>query len=251
MASTSIPLERVRTGIPRLVVHPEGPASEWKVRLPSDERIGPLLCAFANGVGGRLQVGVSDDGRCVGVTKYRHVIDTLGRLAETRVAPQLELVFDVFPLGRDGRSVVSCFVPAVRDRPVHWLLPDGDELVYVRDGDSTRKATEWEIRRLEGHEHLQGRISPIEIRLMLVLLRERRAEAARLCAAVPCQSSQLGRMLARLLVTGQIFRGLDGRWSLTPEGAQRARRLWQERGGPAATRRAPQRGRVAEPRSPS
>jgi hypothetical protein len=50
--SASVRPKRIATGIPRLVVHPEGPASEWKVRLPSDDRIGPLLCAFANGVGG-------------------------------------------------------------------------------------------------------------------------------------------------------------------------------------------------------
>lgn len=249
MDSASVRPKRIATGIPRLVVHPEGPASEWKVRLPSDDRIGPLLCAFANGVGGRLQVGVSDDGRCVGVTNHCHVIETLRRLAEQRVEPALELIFEVYPLGRDGRSIVSCFVPAASYRPVVWLLPDGASIVYVRDGDSTRKASEWEVRRLEDGERLRGRLSPIEERLMIVLLRERRAIPEKLCRLIPCQPSQLGRMLARLLVTGQIFRGLDARWSLTPEGAQRARRMWQKRGSVRGPRRAPQRARAEGSRS--
>ena len=58
-----------RPRMSELVIDPEGPECEWKVILPRNSRIAHTICAFANGVGGTLWIGVADDGRVVGLER--------------------------------------------------------------------------------------------------------------------------------------------------------------------------------------
>lgn len=51
----------------RLVARGEGQTIEFKRRVPSPDRLAKEVIAFANSSGGQLLLGVTDDGRIVGV----------------------------------------------------------------------------------------------------------------------------------------------------------------------------------------
>ena len=53
--------------IKRLVARGEGRHLEFKRRVPEPERVAKEVVAFANSGGGRLLLGVDDDGTIVGV----------------------------------------------------------------------------------------------------------------------------------------------------------------------------------------
>ena len=150
---------------------------------PSERRAhrSTALSAFANGVGGRLQVGVSDDGRCVGVTNpAARDRDPAAPRARRVCFRELELPFRGLP-ARAGRALrgLLCEVPAAGS-------PEPVALAAFR-GRGARLRARWRLhaqgQRLGDsppagrNSRFHGRLSPIEVRLLFVLLRERRAEA--------------------------------------------------------------------------
>lgn len=85
------------------------------------------LCAFANGSGGIMYVGVEDDGRAVGVKNIKGLLDDIPNTIWTR----LRITADVQAVTVDGRNVIRIGVEPHR----HPVLLNGQ--TFVRMGSST------------------------------------------------------------------------------------------------------------------
>ena len=114
----------------------EGPESEWKERLPRPERIARTMSAFANGVGGKIWVGVRDDGAVIGVADAAETAGELRRIASDLVAPSPALRVKTVRFARVALVVAE--VGASEVRPVLAPGRDGRLAPFVRDGSSTR-----------------------------------------------------------------------------------------------------------------
>ena len=116
----------------------EGKTLELKRDLSSPE--GPLrtIVAFANSAGGRLVVGVADDGTVMGVDDPLAEEERIANLIDDRISPQLVPAIDLVTL-RD-KTVLIVDVPLSTRRP-HYITRLGPEAgVYVRLGSTTRRA---------------------------------------------------------------------------------------------------------------
>ena len=95
-----------------LVAAGESQTLELKLENESQNDVGVLLAAFANGDGGTVLFGVTDDGVVVGVTKPTTVLSRIR--AATRICrPPLTLDVSVYEVVVDTHTVVVAQVPAL------------------------------------------------------------------------------------------------------------------------------------------
>ena len=129
------------------VVDREGKTLELKRDLSSPA--GPLrtITAFANSAGGRLVIGVEDDGTVVGVADPLAEEERVASLISDHISPQLVPAIDLMTLGDETVLVVD--VPLSTRRP-HYITRQGPETgVYVRLGSTTRQADAALVAELE------------------------------------------------------------------------------------------------------
>ncbi len=204
----------------------EGPESEWKERLPRAERIARTMSAFANGVGGKIWVGVRDDGAVVGVADAVETTGELRRIARDLVAPSPRLQVRAVRLA--GVTLVVAEVGASEVRPVLAPGRDGKLGPFVRDGSSTRPAPR-AIQRVWSRGASRVTLDARGRRL----LREIRLRAQDGTAGPDlkelARASRVGqraarRALVQLQAAGLVTERTAGHFGLTPEGHSRARR---------------------------
>lgn len=107
------------------------------------------VVAFANTDGGKLYLGVRDDGSVAGVEDPDAVMVQVCKVMHDSIAPDIMPYVSVQPLEQDGRQVVLVTVSVGSERPYYLtkagLKPHG---VYVRRGSACMPADEHGIRRL-------------------------------------------------------------------------------------------------------
>ena len=133
------------------LVDREGKTLELKRDLSSPT--GPLrtITAFANSAGGRLVIGIADDGTVVGVEDPLAEEERVASLIDDWISPQLVPAIDLVTLG--GNTVLVVDVPLSTRRP-HYITRLGPEAgVYVRLGSSTRQADPALVAELERNAH--------------------------------------------------------------------------------------------------
>ena len=106
----------------RLAALGEGRTLEFKNRVPRPERIAREVIALANTDGGKVLVGVDDDGTVLGVKDAQESFFALQTALENRILPPVDLGFEPVRISRT-REVLVVHVPASPDRP-HVLRPD-------------------------------------------------------------------------------------------------------------------------------
>lgn len=120
------------------LVQVEGKTLEFKRDLSSPTKPLRTVVAFANSAGGRLVIGVNDDGSVSGVEDPLAEEERITSLITDRISPQLVPGIDLVTLGEATALVVD--VPLSTRRP-HFMKDQGPESgVYVRLGSSTRQA---------------------------------------------------------------------------------------------------------------
>lgn len=125
----------------------EGKTLEFKRDLSSPTKPLRTIVAFANSAGGRLVIGVDDDGTVVGVADPLTEEERITSLIADRVSPQLVPAIDLVTVGEATILVVD--VPLSTRRP-HFMTDQGPEHgVYVRLGSSTRQADPALVAELE------------------------------------------------------------------------------------------------------
>ncbi len=114
----------------QLVSLGEGAFLEFKHRAPRPERIAREVIAFANNRGGRLLLGVSDDGGMIGLRDVAEEEFALTHALENYVTPAVDFSTERVTV-QDNRDVIIVTIPESDVKP-HFLVDDGDLSSYVR-----------------------------------------------------------------------------------------------------------------------
>lgn len=129
------------------VIASESKTLEFKQDMSSPTKPLRTVVAFANSAGGRLVIGVGDDGTVVGVEDPLAEEERITSLITDRISPQLVPAIDLVTVGEMTVLVVD--VPLSTRRP-HFMSEQGIETgVYVRLGSSTRQADPTLVAELE------------------------------------------------------------------------------------------------------
>lgn len=129
----------------RLVSLGEGEHLEFKRRVPDGPRIAREVIALANSGGGRLLLGVGDDGRIEGLQYAAEEAFALRHGLERYCRPPVEYETERVAT-EDRRDVIVVIVPESRSKP-HVLVNEiegeagGDGVAYVRVGEMSVEAS--------------------------------------------------------------------------------------------------------------
>lgn len=107
------------------------------------------IIAFANCDGGKLYIGVRDDGTVVGLDDPDGVSLQISNMVRDAIQPDVTMFLHYKTIEEDGKEIVAVDIQRGTDRP-YYLAKKGmrPEGVYVRQGYSSVPATDTAIRRM-------------------------------------------------------------------------------------------------------
>lgn len=125
---------------------------DFKYAVSDPRKIARSISAFANHSGGRLLIGVKDNGAVAGVRNEEdvYVVDTA---AASFCTPEVEVDFHAYSVDT-GITVMVATIPAATVRPVYVREKDGEQRAYYRVADENIAAhpvmvEAWEHRARE------------------------------------------------------------------------------------------------------
>lgn len=119
--------------IARLIAEGEHEHQDFKFAISDARKIARSLSAFANNDGGRLLVGVKDNGNIAGVRNEEDIY-VIEQAAEMYCDPPQTLEFTVY-LTEGGLRVLKAEISAAERRPVSVIEEGGRRRAYYRVKD--------------------------------------------------------------------------------------------------------------------
>ena len=118
--------------IQSLINEGEHQQQDFKYRVSDAMKLAKSVSAFANTDGGRLLIGVRDDGHMSGVRDEEEIY-MMHQAAYRYCRPQASIKFDTYHV--EGRTIVIATVPPSDKRPICAIGDDGRQRAYIRIAD--------------------------------------------------------------------------------------------------------------------
>jgi ATP-dependent DNA helicase RecG len=134
-----------RTELIEIVGNGENSGVEFKRDTIENRALAKELVAFANFEGGRVLLGVEDDGAISGITRERLEEWVMGACRE-KIRPELIPYFEIIRDVAGGKDVA--IVQVDRGWTVHHVWHDQHRTYYIRVGTLSREASPEELERL-------------------------------------------------------------------------------------------------------
>ena len=115
-----------------LIREGEHQQQDFKYRVADACKLAKSVSAFANTDGGRLLIGVRDDGHLSGVRSEEEIY-MMHQAAYKYCKPEASIKFDTYHV--NGRTIVVATVPPSERKPVCAINEAGEERAYIRIAD--------------------------------------------------------------------------------------------------------------------
>ncbi|QEC80120.1 AlbA family DNA-binding domain-containing protein [Mucilaginibacter ginsenosidivorax] len=140
--------------IKKLIFEGEGVKLDFKKTITSCEKIARTMVSFANNKGGKLLIGVADDGSIKGVKSEDEERYMITRAAHMFIRPALEPTFEEVYV--DDKLVLVVDTPPSDLKPHYALADDGKWWAYVRVKDKSVLASKIVLEVLKRSSSEQG-----------------------------------------------------------------------------------------------
>lgn len=137
----------------RLIDEGEHQQQDFKYKVTDACKLAKSVSAFANTDGGRLLVGVRDDGHLSGVRSEEEIY-MLQEAATHYCHPASDIKFETFVA--EGRTIVVATVPKAQHKPIKALGDDGKWKAYIRVADENIVASPVHLRIWRDEETSKG-----------------------------------------------------------------------------------------------
>ncbi len=194
--------------VKRLVARGEGRHLEFKRRVPEPERLAKEVVAFANSGGGRLFLGVDDDGTILGVKDSFEEEFSLRQALGMNCRPAVHWVSERIPVS-NRRDVILVTVPESHRKP-HFLVvneEDGSGPAYVRIEDMSVEATPESVSLMKSEHNGEGvnfEFGEKELLLMRYLEQYGRVTVNGFAQIADLESGEAGKLLVTLTRAGVL-----------------------------------------------
>jgi len=165
-----------------LIREGEHQQQDFKYRVADACKLAKSVSAFANTDGGRLLIGVRDDGYLAGVRSEEEIY-MMHQAAYKYCKPEASIKFDTYHAapsnmvsgGRGLRTIVVATVPPSTRRPVCALDEEGNMRAYVRINDENIVASPVHLALWRESQRLQGTVITYDddIRTLLSVMQGR------------------------------------------------------------------------------
>ncbi|MGF7075955.1 AlbA family DNA-binding domain-containing protein [Mucilaginibacter sp. R-33] len=143
-----------KTNVKKLIFEGEGVTVDFKKTITSCEKIARTMVSFANNKGGKLLIGVADDGTIKGVKSEDEEKYMITKAAHLFSRPALEPTFEEVYF--DDKLVLVVDTPASELKPHYALAEDGKWWAYVRVKDKSVLASKIVLEVLKRSSNDQG-----------------------------------------------------------------------------------------------
>jgi len=129
--------------VQQMIEEGEHQTQDFKMRIDDAQKIARTVVAFANSDGGRLLVGVKDNGSITGVNPEEeyHMVDLA---CQSHCKPPVN--FEVQVWKAEGRSVLEVQIPRSASRPHFCEDESGQWRAYLRRDDRIHKASPVQVK---------------------------------------------------------------------------------------------------------
>lgn len=182
----------------------EGVTLDFKKTITSCEKIARTMVSFANNKGGRLLIGVADDGTIKGVKSEDEERYMITKAAHLYSRPALEPIFEEVYV--DDKLVLVVDTPASNLKPHYALAEDGKWWVYVRVKDKSVLASKVVVDVLKRSTDSNGVL--IEYSTKEKSLLEYLETTARITVKEYCDLVKVGRRAAQRILVNMILSGV-------------------------------------------
>ncbi len=134
-----------KTELLELIKNGENSGVEFKRDVIENRALAKELVAFSNLRGGRLILGVDDDGIVVGITRPK-LEEWVMTACRDKIRPELIPYFEIIKDVEPDKDVAV--VQIERGWNVHHVLHDNHRTYYIRVGTQSREASPEELERL-------------------------------------------------------------------------------------------------------
>ncbi len=136
-----------------LILEGEHQQQDFKYRVSDAQKLAKSVSAFANTNGGRLLIGVRDDGNMSGVRSEEEIY-MMHQAAYRYCRPEASIQFDTYHV--DRRTIVVATVPPSDRRPICALNEEGHQRAYIRIADENIVASPVHLAIWRESQKLQG-----------------------------------------------------------------------------------------------
>lgn len=126
-----------------LIAQGEHQQQDFKFEISDARKIARTLSAFANTNGGRLLIGVKDNGKIAGIRSEEEAY-MVGAAAQLYSSPKV--VFSVHPHRVEGKTVLEVIIPAGEKKPYFAKEADKKRYAYIRVKDENILASPVQLK---------------------------------------------------------------------------------------------------------
>ncbi len=191
-----------------LISEGEHQQQDFKYRISDASRLARSVSAFANTDGGRLLIGVSDDGKLSGVHDEEEIY-MVHQAAYRYCRPEASIKFDTYHVASTNpvygvhnlRTIVVATIPPSDHRPVYAISNDGKSRAYVRVADENIAASPVHLAVWRESQKLQGTMMTYtdSVRKILDALQDQRLSLNLIVRRSQIPRQKVITLLARLI----------------------------------------------------
>lgn len=193
-----------------LIAQGEHVEQDFKYEISDARKIARTLSAFANTQGGRLLIGVKDNGRIAGVRSEEEMY-MIEAAAQLYCVPDVSIAMTTYRV--EGHTVLVAQVAQSQSKPVMALDEKNKPWAYVRVADENILAspTHLHLWQQDG-ENQSSAISftERESHVLELLSREEECSLSRICRMTHISRYDAQRLLARFVHWGIVAMRYDG-----------------------------------------
>jgi hypothetical protein len=187
------------------IIRGEGERVDFKNKISNESKIAKTLVAFANNKGGKLLIGVADDGHITGVKNEDEERYILEKAASRYCKPVVDIRFEeVFV---DDKLVLIAEIPESDTKPHYALGEDGKWWVYIRVKDKSILAGKVVVDVLKRHAEPEGVLiayTEKEKQLLSYLNDHEKVLLIDICKHLQLSRRKTQRLLVNMILAGII-----------------------------------------------
>ena len=191
-----------------LISEGEHQQQDFKYRISDASKLAKSVSAFANTDGGRLLIGVRDDGNISGVRSEEEIY-VMHQAAYRYCRPEASIKFDTYHVAPTNsvngvhklRTIVVATIPPSDRRPICAVSNDGITRAYVRVADENIVASPVHLAVWRESQNLQGTMMTYtdSVRKILDALQDQRLSLNLIVRRSQIPRQKVITLLARLI----------------------------------------------------
>lgn len=193
------------SNIRKLILEGEGTTLDFKKTITSCEKIAKTMVSYANNKGGKLLIGVEDDGRIVGVKSEEEEKYMINRAAGFFTRPAIDPEFEEVYI--EDKIVLVVSIPESDVKPHYALGEDKKWWAYIRVKDKSILASRIVVEVLKRENRDEGvllEFSSKEKALLEYLELHDRVTAREFSKMLNLSRRRSYRILVNLILSGVI-----------------------------------------------